>query len=273
MNPPLESTTQAKHVIFFSGGICSYLTARRIRNTIDRDETILLFCDTRMEDEDLYRFLHDATTRLDLPLHIIADGRTPWQVFRDQRMLGNHRIDPCSKILKRQLARRWITDHCNPLHTTLYLGLSWYEKHRLSKNAQAWYPWQTKYPMCDYPLLDHCEMLAAVQADGLRPPRLYQLGFEHNNCGGFCVKAGHAAMRHLLNTIPERYAYHEAQEKALQDRFGQLVTVLTDGTAHNRVPLSLEDFRKRCEANPIPKRNEEWAGCACMLDPDPDELQ
>ncbi len=25
---------------------------------------------------------------------------------------------------------------------------------------------------------------------GIEPPRLYKMGFKHNNCGGACVKAG-----------------------------------------------------------------------------------
>jgi len=269
----LTSTSQAEHVVFFSGGICSYLAARRARKQLHPDNTVLLFCDTRMEDEDLYRFLKEAANKLNLPLFTIADGRTPWEVFRDERFIGSHHVDPCSKILKRQLARRWVKQHCDPNKTTLYLGLSWYEKTRVPKNQRAWAPWRTAYPMCDRPLLDHCEMLAAVAADGIRPPRLYELGFQHNNCGGFCVKAGHAAMRHLLNVMPHRYAYHEQQEAKLQAHLGRFATILQDGSHNNRKPISLREFRERCEANPIPRRGEDWGGCSCMLDPDPDELQ
>jgi hypothetical protein len=272
MHRAIESTTQCQHVIFFSGGICSYLTAKRVATITPADRTILLFCDTRMEDEDLYRFLKEAANKLNLPLIIIADGRTPWKVFKDERLMGNHHADPCSRVLKRRLAQRWIQDHCDLHRTTLYLGLSWYEKQRIPKNRKAWSPWITHYPMCEHPLLDHCDMLAEVATDGIRPPRLYELGFEHNNCGGFCVKAGHAAMRHLLNVLPERYAFHEEEERKLQAYLGKPVTILQNGNHHNRRPISLKEFRERCEASPIPRRNEDWGGCSCMLDPDDDEL-
>jgi len=272
MHSQLSSTRQARHVIFFSGGICSYLAAKRAIREAPAAETLLLFCNTMMEDEDLYRFLKESAKRLDRRLITIADGRTPWEVFSDNKMLGNPFIDPCSRVLKRALARRWIEQHCDPHATTLYLGLSYYEEHRIKKNQAAWKPWRTEYPMCQRPLLDQCEMIAEVAGDGLRPPRLYELGFPHNNCGGFCVKAGHAHFRHLLKVLPERYRQHEEQELQLRNLLRKPVTILRDNTARGRRPITLAEFRERCESGEPPARDEEWGGCACMLDPAPDEI-
>lgn len=96
-----------RHVVFFSGGITSWACAKRVKATLRTTqnkhesrspELLLLFCDTRMEDEDLYRFLHEAAKDVDAPLITIADGRTPWQVFNDVGFLGNSRIrdDVCA---------------------------------------------------------------------------------------------------------------------------------------------------------------------------------
>jgi hypothetical protein len=224
-----------------------------------------------MEDEDLYRFLLEAASTLRARLTIISDGRTPWDVFRDERFAGNHHADPCSKILKRRLTRRWLTKHCNPAETTIYLGLSWYEKHRIEKNQEAWKPWTTAYPACEKPLLDQCDMLRMVARRGLRPPRLYQLGFEHNNCGGFCVKAGHAALRHLLRTMPERYAFHEKKEQELAQAIGKPVTIFRDNACGQRKPITLRELRERFEIDGEPEPDEEWGGCSCMLATDDDE--
>lgn len=38
---------------------------------------VLLFADTKMEDEDLYRFLDQAAANVGAPLVRIADGRNP----------------------------------------------------------------------------------------------------------------------------------------------------------------------------------------------------
>jgi hypothetical protein len=231
-----------------------------------------LFCDTHAEDEDCYRFIVDAATQLRCRLVTIDDGRTPWQVFRDERCIGNNFKDPCSRILKRRLARAWIVRNCNPATTTLYLGLAWYEERRITPNRKAWHPWATAYPMCTRPLLDRCEMLAAVRDCGLTPPRLYQLGFEHNNCGGACVKAGRAAWRLLLNKLPERYAEQEEHEHRFRTALHKNATILTMPIDGIQRPITLEAFRYYCETHPTPDRDEDWGGCACMLDPTPDDL-
>src|SRR5690606_19325527 len=62
-----------------------------------------VFADTLIEDDDLYRFLKDLERHFQQPLTVLKDGRDPFQVFRDVRFLGNSRVDPCSKILKREL--------------------------------------------------------------------------------------------------------------------------------------------------------------------------
>lgn len=46
-----------KHVVFFSGGACSYCTAKRVIENVGKENVVLLFTDTKIEDEDLYRFI------------------------------------------------------------------------------------------------------------------------------------------------------------------------------------------------------------------------
>ena len=50
-------------------------------------------------------------------------------MFRDKRMLGNSRIDPCSRILKRELAAKWLK--ANAPGATVVVGIDWLEGHRL----------------------------------------------------------------------------------------------------------------------------------------------
>jgi len=261
---------QLEHLICFSGGICSYIAAKRVIAETGQAKTILLYCDTKAEDPDTDRFLCQAQQFLRVPLIRLADGRTPWEVFMSERMLGSSRADPCSRILKRRLARRWIRDHCDPNTTTIYLGLSWYEKHRIEANTKAWQPWRTDYPTCRRPLLDLDDMLAEAIQDGITPPRLYALGFAHNNCGGFCVKQGHAAMRHYLAVFPHQFRQHEARELEFQARTGKPVTIMRDLKPNTGKPLTLRDFRLRCEVNAIPHPAEDSHDCACMLIADGD---
>jgi len=136
-----------KHVINFSGGIGSWAAAKRVRARIPDGELIALFADTGIEDEDLYRFLPEAAESVGAELIILREGRTPWDVFRDERFIGNSRIDPCSKILKRQMLDRWRDENLDPSTDVLYVGIDWSEEHRFRRVVDRLSPWMVAAPM------------------------------------------------------------------------------------------------------------------------------
>lgn len=171
-----------KRVVMFSGGIGSWAAAKRVAAAHGTADMVLLFADTLIEDEDLYRFLDEAAANVGVPLTRIAEGRTPWQVFKDERYIGNSRVDPCSKILKRGQIDKWRNENCDPADTTVYVGLSWDEEHRFTRLLPRVAPWKYEAPMCEAPYLDKPAVLAWAKSEGLRPPRLYEMGFPHNNC-------------------------------------------------------------------------------------------
>jgi hypothetical protein len=251
------------YVVMFSGGVTSWAAGKRIAAEQGADELVLLFADTKIEDEDTYRFLPEAAANIGAPLVTIADGRDPWQVFHDERFLGNTRIDPCSKILKRELLRRWVERHCDPAATTIVLGLDWTEGDRLATNRERWAPWPVRYPLAERPYRFKAQWLDQLRAEGIKPPRLYRLGFDHANCGGACVKAGQGSWALLLEAMPERYAEHERREQELRDHLGKDVAILCDRTGGETRPLTLKEFRKRRQAG--------WqcdlfdrSGCGCV---------
>jgi hypothetical protein len=229
--------------------------------------------------------LRDLCAR-DLPeLAWIADGRTPWDVFGNEQIIGNQRIDPCSKILKRQMGERWLAENCAPADTVLIFGIHWEEEHRLFHRAKDGKPRgvQNRYKelgwphvdatMCWGPWMSVQDITAWAKLEGLGRPRLYDLGFAHNNCGGFCVKAGEGHFVHLLRTKPELYAHHEAQEEAFNAArpgkkrqtvlapervVGVKTTVETDLNSfterrvhrpdRRRVPMTMREFREAANA-------------------------
>lgn len=254
-----------KHVVLFSGGIGSWATARRVRMA-QGDELILLFTDTMIEDDDLYRFLNDAATDCGGTLIRLADGRTPWELFFDEKFIGNTRVDICSRVLKRDLARKWIEANCDPGDTTVYIGVDWSEIHRFERAAPRWLPYTLAAPLCDAPYLSKDDMLAMAETAGLLPPRLYAMGFPHNNCGGFCVKQGQAGFLHLLKMMPERYAEHEVQEARFREEINSNVAILRDRRGGTTKPLTLADLRVRADESPDQLDLFDWGGCGCMID-------
>lgn len=253
-----------KHVVQFSGGVGSWGAARRVVDTYGAENTVLLFADVLMEDEDLYRFIKEASSDLGVPITRISREMTPWDIFNKERFLGNSRIDPCSKFLKRVPLREWIEQNCKPINTIVYLGIDWTESHRLDKAVDRWLPWRVCAPLCDPPYVSKNDLLADLKRRGIKPPRLYAMGFAHNNCGGFCIKAGKGHFQTLLKAMPARFKYHELEEQAIREKLGD-VSILReqrDGVKHR---LTLKELRERIEAGEVVDKFD-IGGCGCAID-------
>jgi hypothetical protein len=268
MVPEVRRLMAHPHVIMFSGGIGSWGAARRVRERHPDAPITLLFADTLIEDPDLYRFLDEAAEDVGGDLIRIAEGRTPWEVFRDVRFLGNSRVDPCSRILKREVCDQWMDANADRATTTIYLGIDWTEDHRLTgvqgRMGKLGWP-RIEAPLCDEPYVLKARLMDDLRERGIEPPRLYALGFPHNNCGGFCIKAGHAHFDLLRRALPDVYEASEAQEESLRDLLGD-VSVLKDRRGGESTPMSLREFRERMEAGGLQLDLFDWGGCGCFME-------
>lgn len=91
------------------------------------------------------------------------------------------------------------------------------------------------------------------------------MGFPHNNCGGFCVKAGKSHFKLLLEQLPERYRYHEEQENNLRKLLNKDVTILREQKDGQQRRLPLAILRQRIEGGDQVDKFD-WGGCGCFLD-------
>ena len=290
-----------------SGGTGSWSAVRRYVDRHGSGHLALVFTDTLCEDQDAYRFLIAGAANLfgvELPagflpaleafpawedrqaykdyvralaarsaallpgLHWISDGRDPWDVFEAERFMGNTRIDPCSKILKRKLSDRWMREHCDPSTTAIIFGIDNEEQHRFDDGKgggiapRRWADgWLALAPLCERPFRSWQGRLAELERHGLWLPRLNQVGFAHNNCGGFCCKAGQGHWKHMLRTFPERYTYAEAREEAFRKDFGFGQAMLRDRRGGTTKPLPLSVLRSR---ELRPDEAAEMGGCNCF---------
>lgn len=270
------------HVIFYSGGLGSWATAKRVVAKYGIENVQLLFTDTFIEDKDLYRFLLDTVQEIygidnsdllriveGIPkvahhtmnlrkdylkwlaelasernpnFHWISDGRDPWEVFKDARFIGNSLIAPCSHHLKQAIAKRWIVKNFNPKDTTLYLGIDCEESHRTLAPAKNWLPFPVKYPLVEDGT-NKDELFAELENCGIEIPLLYRQGFSHNNCGGACVRGGQSHFLNLLDKDRELYLYHEEKEQEMRDYLEKDVSVLKRTRKKVKIPLTLRTLR------------------------------
>ena len=262
-----------KHVVMFSGGIGSWLTAKRVVEAAGAENVTLLFSDVKGgnenphvgEDEDTYRFIDEAAAQLGAKLVKLVEGRDIWEVFRDRRFLGNSRIAPCSHELKQKPAKKWIWENCDPEDTLISVGIDWTETHRLPAVAKGYAPYKIAAPLTVEPFFTKKQMIQEAESVGLKPPRLYSLGFKHNNCGGGCVRAGQSQFKLLLDTMPDRFAEWEKQEEKMRDFLGVEVTILNRVVNGQKLPFSLKELREVAQNQPtLIDYTDEGTSCNCV---------
>lgn len=253
-------------LVQYSTGAGSAFVAHLAVEAHGVNSVVLITADTLVEDDDNWRFAEDVWQVIGRPLWVkLTDGRDPMQVGRDSRCVPNNRMAVCSRVLKRDLIRTYLDTGFDPNEATVALGFDWTEEHRLIKALPHWEPWKVECPLMDTSITK-ADMLKWFVDKGIKPPRLYDHGFSHANCGGGCVRGGHAQWRLLLETFPDRYAWWEREEQATREMLGKNVTILRDRRGGTSKPLSLRDFRLRIADDRSNCDDDDWGACGCFMD-------
>lgn len=250
----------------FSGGLSSAFVLDHIIKQFGVENTVAFHTDTRWEDEDNYRFMAHTITRLGATYVKRTDGRTPPQVWIDERLLIRNNLARCSLVLKTAQTKKYIKElRGQGIEPILYFGIGQKEQHR-AVNIAYRYDVECQFPLVENPITNE-HMAAICEAEWkIRIPRMYRLGFSHANCGGRCIKGGHAHFRLLLSTWPERYAEVERAEKEFRRQVNPNIAILKDRRGGKLKFMTLESFRKRILAGTIFNYREEKdeVPCECV---------
>ena len=253
-----------KHVVSFSYGMGSFAEAKSCCEKFGVENTLMLSADTKMEDEDAYRFGSDVSNFLGCEWIVVADGRTPFEVFKDERFMGNTRKDPCSKILKRKLLKKTVKQMFKPDQVNVHLGIDYSECHRMIDVVEKSAPYIYRSTLIEDGRIIHKSF---SEQFGIKRPRLYDWGLGHNNCGGFCVKAGLGHYKALFNANPDRYKEFEEKELEVYVHIGGTYPFLKKQTKGVKERLTLKDYRLRfLETNLVTEEESlEFGGCGCAI--------
>ena len=124
------------------------------------------------------------------------------------------------------------------------LGIDWTEQHRIAAPIKNWAPRKVEFPLCDEEeFLFKEELYYRLDTIGVELPELYKLSFSHNNCGGFCCRAGRGHFLNLLQTKPKLFAYHEQKERELREYLGKDVAMMKKTVRKQTQPLTMEKLR------------------------------
>lgn len=256
------------HIVSVSGGVGSFIELMNCVSEYGVENTIALFADTQIEDPDLYRFLDESTRYSGAELVKIADGRNPWQVFQDKKFIGNTRVDPCSLVLKRKLIWDWIKNHYHPDECNVHAGIDFSEKHRLDRAKKLNEPYVYRSIMVEQgQIVSQQDKIDFCKNAGISPPKLYLDGFGHNNCGGFCVKAGLAQFKLLLEKYPKRYQWHVEQENETRRLNSNAKPFLRIRRGSGLEYIWLSEYRDWLKEHQLTGEDLfDWGGCGCAVE-------
>lgn len=263
--PTLYLPAPRRWVVSVGGGLSSTveLPLRMIAEH-GRDRVDLVMCRLPNEDPDVWRLVEAVENLTGIRVKMIGLNLSPWDVFLQTRYIGNTRIDPCSRILKREQMAQHMKANYDPRFTTLGVGITYHEIDRMAAVRKNWTAqgWKVEAPLATDVMLTRENMMGHCRALFDFVPRLYLMNFSHNNCGGGCVKAGKAQWARLLWYLPDVYEWWERQERIFIVRVGYH-TILRDekskGGIRSSEPVSLQEFRERMQSK--------WANMLPGVDP------
>lgn len=255
-----------RHIVSLSGGIASAVAAERTIERHGRENVDLWFANTNWEDEDLYRFMGDCIDRWGGSyIEEGNDGRTPLGVAEEQNIIPNQKLAPCSYQLKQRPFMAYLK--ATPKPVTVVLGLDWRETHRFAAPRKFYGSIEgvsVEFPLNDPPYFDRYGEV--VESWGIAIPRLYTMGFPHNNCGGRCVRQGQTEWLRLRAHFPERFAEMrdwEAKQRASDGKKAEYA-FLRDRRNEGLRAMTLAELESRITESPqMPLFADDQFGCFC----------
>lgn len=153
-------------------------------------------------------------------------------------------IDTCSKFLKREILGKFAGQFSNVVDV---FGFSWLEKSRIDRLLK--YKPNSWFPLTEPPYVTNTEIGDWLQIGyGVKSPRMYSMGFSHNNCKGFCVKAGLGQAYDVWKHFPHVYNYNER----MQEKFFVEISPHGRFLKKNGKHISLKELRELFEKGYVP---------------------
>lgn len=198
-------------IAWFSCGTASAVAAKLAVD--ERPDTLVIYNDlSASEHSDNARFLRDVERWIGKP--ITKTHHPKWstidEVFETQRYLVGRHGAPCTRALKRDM-RDLVADFndVNVLGFTADEGKRIADFERHDPDVKCWWILRDQG-------ITKADCHRIVEEAGIALPRMYSLGFEHNNCIG-CVKSRSRRYWNLVRRhFPETFKRRADQER----RFG-----------------------------------------------------
>lgn len=219
-------------IAWWSGGVTSSVTCKLCIEWFGLDNVRTIFIDTKNEDKDTYRFKSECENWYGQNIEILTnpDFKNIQEVWYSSLSLNVATGAKCSQMLKRLVRERWQKENTFSYQA---FGFDINEIVR-AKGMKTNHP-ETKpiFPLISE-LLTKKDCIKIVQNANdiflkIELPRMYQMGFENNNCWETgCVQGGIGYWQKMGKEYPDKFNDMAKVEHELTDLKGEPVTMLKD---------------------------------------------
>ena len=170
----------SRTVAHFSCGAASAIATK----ISEPDE--IWYCATGSEDKDNARFMRDFETWIGRSVRVIKSKKfaDTWDVWEKRKFLAGVAGAPCTSELK--VLPRVAEQLDDDIHIFGYTADA-SDMRRARLMSENWPELTTQFPLIDRGITKTA-CLALLESAGIKPPRVYAMGFDNANCIP-CVKA------------------------------------------------------------------------------------
>ena len=211
-------------VVQFSGGAASSLVAEMVKKIHGKDNTRLVFHDTKAECFDSYRFRRQVSEYLDIPITEVSDGRSLWEIIRDNHMIPSDRFRFCTRILKQDPAEKYLATVKEPY--VIYNGFGREEWRRIQKSLARAESLGRVVKRTLYDLgISNDEVKRIIRDDWkICLPEAYKY-LSHNNCIPCFVSHNKGHFKAVAKYYPEEYEKAIAVEEEIDFQVFEDITL------------------------------------------------
>ena len=267
-----QSLYKDKTIICSLGGgfTSSALMPRTLLKIFPKSQIEFVNCVLPNEHADMWKLFDAVENKLNIKInHIAYDPKTKYQIvakedrnnrdklytpfdlFLKQGFIANSRNDPCSRLLKRETIFNYVSQKYSPDECVVAVGIHKDEFERSIAIRENWEEkgYKTYFPLLKSESISKKEQIRLLKKWYGVSIDLYEKGFEHNNCGGACVKAGQRQWGMLWFYYPDVFSEWEQLEQKWNIQWSEIrgkeYSILKIARNKKTQYISLKDFREQ----------------------------
>ena len=194
-------------VVWLSAGVSSFVAGYLAENV---DEYIYIDIDDQHPDS--MRFIKDCEKVLGKEVTILRSQfySSVEQVCLSVRYVNGVHGAPCTRMLKKQVRKRWELDHMTDDLTYVW-GMDCNEKHRADRIVEGFPEVKHEFPLIEKGFTKD-DAHGICRQLGIKRPMMYDLGYNNNNCIG-CVKGGAGYWNKIRQDFPKVFEARSRMER------------------------------------------------------------